>query len=90
MQRKIHLERQIGKDILRQKRRGKNIEKFDAVAFLLARDGRLRSSFSPHKLSGEYEGLWECHIEHDWLLIYKINEEVVVLAHTGTHADLFE
>jgi mRNA interferase YafQ len=44
----------------------------------------------PHKLSGEYEGLWECHIESDWLLIYKITSAEVILARTGTHADLFE
>jgi mRNA interferase YafQ len=90
MHRKFSVERRFEKDILRQKRRGKNIEKLDAVAFLLTRDARLPSSFYPHKLSGKYEGLWECHIEHDWLLLYEINDEEVMLIRTGTHSDIFE
>lgn len=90
MQRKFSTERRFEKDILRQKRRGKNLEKMDIVTFILARDGKLTASFSPHKLSGAYEGLWECHVEHDWLLIYKINDKEVILVRTGTHSDLFE
>lgn len=43
----------------------------------------------PHKLSGEYAGLWECHIESNWLLIYVITDEGVFLARTGTHENLF-
>lgn len=43
-----------------------------------------------HKLHGKYAGLWECHIENDWLLVYEINDEEVILARTGTHSDLFE
>lgn len=81
---------QFDKDVRRIKRRGKDIEKLIAVTFLLEKDGRLTYGFRPHKLSGEYEGFWECHIEHDWLLIYEINDEVVILARTGTHSDLFE
>lgn len=90
MHRKINTERRFDKDLLRQKNRGKNIEKLGKITYLLRRDGRLPLSFSPHKLSGEYEGLWECHIEHDWLLIYEINDEEIVLICTGTHSDLFE
>ena len=40
-------------------------------------------------LSGAYLGLWECHVEPDWLLVYDVSEELVELAATGTHADLF-
>lgn len=43
-----------------------------------------------HKLHGEYEGCWECHIEFDWLLIWKYDGEDIVLVRTGTHTDLFE
>lgn len=81
---------QFDKDVSRIKRRGKDIEKLIAVTFLLEKDGRLAYRFRPHKLSGEYEGCWECHLEYDWLLIYKIKDEVVILFRTGTHADLFE
>ena len=44
----------------------------------------------PHKLSGEYEGFWECHIENNWLLIYGCTPETLLLIRTGSHADLFE
>jgi mRNA interferase YafQ len=47
-------------------------------------------SAHPHKLSGEWEGFWECHIQSDWLLIYAVTETHLHLARTGTHADLFE
>ena len=43
----------------------------------------------PHKLSGEYDGLWECHIENNWLLIYNFNDTEIILFRTGTHEDLF-
>lgn len=43
-----------------------------------------------HQLSGEWKGVWECHIEPDWLLIYSVTPNEVVLIRTGTHSDLFE
>ena len=45
----------------------------------------------PHKLSVSYEGLWECHIKGDWLLIWQQNdtELILIMTDTGTHADLF-
>jgi mRNA interferase YafQ len=43
-----------------------------------------------HPLKGEWKGYWDCHIEPDWLLIYKLTDDEVRLARTGTHADLFE
>ena len=70
--------------------RGKDREKFVAVAYLLAHDGRVTSAYRPHKLHGQWAGHWECHIESDWILVYKITDAEVILARTGTHADLFE
>jgi mRNA interferase YafQ len=43
-----------------------------------------------HPLKGEWRGYWECHVAPDWLLIYKMTDEEVLLARTGTHADLFD
>jgi mRNA interferase YafQ len=57
---------------------------------MLAEDGQLPEGYSPHTLSGEWKGVWECHIESDWLLIYVITQEEVVLLRTGSHADLFD
>ena len=47
--------------------------------------------YHPHKLSGKFEGLWECHIKSDWLLIWQQNdtELVLIMTDTGTHTDLF-
>lgn len=55
---------QFDKDVRRIKRRSKDIEKLIAVVFLLEKDGRLAYRFRSHKLSGEYEGCWECHLEY--------------------------
>lgn len=60
-----------------------------AVVELLAEDGALSAAYRPHKLSGEWKGVWECHIEPDWLLIYDVTPNEVLLIRTGTHADLF-
>jgi mRNA interferase YafQ len=43
-----------------------------------------------HALTGNYKGRRECHIEPDWLLIYKLDGEMLILERTGSHADLFE
>ena len=51
----------------------------------------LPMQYHPHKLSGKFEGLWECHIKSDWLLIWQQNdtELVLIMTDTGTHTDLF-
>ncbi len=76
-------------DVTQQKRRGKDIEELIAAVELLAEQGTLPSAYQPHKLSGEWSGASECHIEPDWLLIYTVTQEEVLLIRTGTHADLF-
>ena len=43
-----------------------------------------------HTLSGNWNGYHECHIQTNWLLIYKLKDDVIVLVRTGTHSDLFE
>lgn len=80
----------IKRDYKRLLSRGKNLVKLDQAAQLLSRTGLLPVNYQPHKLSGKYDGLWECHLEQDWLLIYDITEKEVILHRTGSHADLFE
>ncbi len=77
------------KDLKRQKKRGKDLAKLDAALRDLQQNGELRASYGPHKLSGEWNDLWECHIEPDWLLIYDVNDAEVQLIRTGTLSDLF-
>ena len=87
--RRIAQRRQFRNDLKRQKRRGKDIEDLIAAVDLLAEYGSLPVSYRPHQLSGEWRGVWECHIEPDWLLIYDVTDEEVRLIRTGTHSDLF-
>ncbi len=81
--------RQFRNDLGRQKRRGRNIEELIAAVELLAEDGAVPAAYRPHQLSGEWKGVWECHIESDWLLIYEVTATEVLLIRTGTHSDLF-
>jgi mRNA interferase YafQ len=88
--RRITQRRRFREDLKRQKRRGKDIEDVVAAVELLAETGMLPEAYRPHKLSGEWKGVWECHIDADWLLIYDITPAEVLLIRTGTHSDLFE
>jgi len=87
--RRIAQRKQFRVDLMRQKRRGNNLEDLIAVVELLAEEGTLPPAYRPHRLSGEWSGVWECHIEPDWLLIYIVTGQEVLLIRTGSHADLF-
>ena len=89
--RRIEFGSAFKRDHKRMMRRGASSEKIDAVLALLMKDEPLPARHRPHRLSGEWRGFWECHIEPDWLLIYDLDDpEVVALHRTGTHSDLFE
>jgi mRNA interferase YafQ len=77
------------KDVKRQKKRGSDLEKLADVAELLALSGALPSHYRPHPLTGDWKGVWDCHIEPDWLLLYDVTDTEVILFRTGTHSDLF-
>ena len=79
------------KDLKLAIRRGYKIELLENVVNLLASGKKLEPKYKDHELSGEFLGLRECHITPDWLLVYQIfdNELVLYLSRTGTHSDLF-
>lgn len=79
------------KDVKKAKIRGYDISKLASIIERLSRGEKLDLKYYDHGLSGDYEGYRECHIESDWLLIYKINNEklFLLLTRTGTHSDLF-
>ena len=79
------------KDLKRCMRRGYNENLLKKVIKLLADGKPLPAKYKAHKLKGEYEGCWECHITSDWLLIWQQNdtELILILTDTGTHSDLF-
>ncbi|MBI3419372.1 MAG: type II toxin-antitoxin system YafQ family toxin [Proteobacteria bacterium] len=86
----LHTSSQFRKDFKLAEKRGKDMRKLQAILDLLATDTALPSRCRPHKLSGDYAGYWECHIEPDWLLIYHIGLQIIELARTGTHSDMFD
>jgi mRNA interferase YafQ len=78
------------KDIKRIIRRGYRFDHFNAIVTAIRLSERLPVAPRPHPLKGEWKSYWECHIAADWLLIYRATDAEVLLARTGTHADLFE
>ena len=79
------------KDLKRIAKRGYDISLLTEVIKKLANGERLPEKNKDHALSGDYSGYRECHITPDWLLIYEIeNDELILyLTRTGTHSDLF-
>ena len=88
---KIVASRKCQIDFKKALKRGLKESLLKDVALLLEKSGNLPPKFKSHKLSGKYNGLWECHIQPDWLLIWDQDEEVrlITLLRTGTHSDLF-
>jgi mRNA interferase YafQ len=85
----LRLASAFNRDLKRVERRGYNRALLEAVVNALRRDEELPAARRDHPLKGEWKGWRECHIQPDWLLIYKATNTEVLLARTGTHADLF-
>lgn len=81
--------RQFEKDVKRSSRRGKEMEKFKLIGRVLLAGKPLDSLHRDHRLIGNFQGRRECHIESDWLLIYKIEETRIIFERMGSHSDLF-
>ena len=77
------------RDAKRMQKKGYNRELFSKLINKLKKDINLPTSYRAHKLKGKWTGYWECHVAFDWLLIYKIEDNEIVLYRTGTHQDLF-
>ncbi len=71
------------------KRRGKDLDKLKIVIELLLHDRELPIALRGHELTGQWKGTRDLHIEPDWLLLYEISDEELVLIRTGSHSDLF-
>ena len=83
---------QFKKDLKLAKKQNKDLDKLFEVVNTLADGGTLDSKYRDHDLSGDYKGARECHIEPDWLLVYEIREDVLVLMlyRLGSHSGLFK
>ncbi len=82
--------KQSDHDLKRMLKRGKNSDKIKSVISKLINEQKLEPKYSDHKLIGNYEGRRECHIEPEWLLIYKLEEDAIIFERTGSHWDLFK
>lgn len=80
------------KDLKLAQKQHKNLDKLFEVVGILAEGGTLNPGYHDHELSGVYKGTRECHIEPDWLLIYEIRDDVLVLMlyRLGSHSELFK
>lgn len=90
---KVVATRKMRKQLKLIKRRQKNPDKMDAVVEILASGEQLPAKYHDHALSDsrKYKDCRECHIEPDWLLVYRIDhgELILILVETGSHSDLF-
>ena len=80
---------QFKRDIKRIEKRNKDMKKLKDVMKLLAAGETLDKKYRDHELIGNYAKRRECHIEPDWLLIYKTGQSSIIFERTGSHADLF-
>ena len=82
---------QFKKDVKLAQKRGYNINLLTDVIKTLANGETLDAKYRDHQLSGNYGSFRECHIQPDWLLIYAIEDDTLILylSRTGTHSDLF-
>ena len=92
MKYEIKFTSQFKKELKIAEKQGKDLEKLFVVIEKLANGEMLESKYRDHSLHGNYKGCRECHIDPDWLLIYEIIDDVLVLMlyRLGSHSDLFE
>ena len=82
---------QFKKDLKRIRKRGYDLSKLDDSLQKLRAEESLPEKNRDHDLAGDYKGFRECHVESDWLLVYAVDNEKIILTAscTGTHSDLF-
>lgn len=86
----IRQTKKFKRDLKLARKRGYNLDLLDAVVEKIARGEKLPERYCDHALTGDWLGFRECHIKPDWLLIYRIENELLLLMlwRTGTHSDL--
>lgn len=91
MKLEVVLSNQFKKDLKLISKRGYNLDLLDSIVEKLANQIPLEARHRDHSLTGNYAGFRECHILPDWLLVYRIEDDEILLflSRTGTHSDLF-
>ena len=87
----IEMSTKFKKDFKLIEKRGYDVSLLLKVVQMLANGEQLPEQYKDHALKGDYISYRECHIQPDWLLIYRVEKDILVLAltRTGTHSDLF-
>jgi len=80
---------QFKKDFKKVRSRGKDLEKLKSLVRTISTGDPLESRHHDHPLSGKWTGSRDCHVEPDWVLIYRIDGDSLYLERTGSHSDLF-
>ena len=79
---KIRVHRLFKKDLKRIERRGYNLDLLRTTVSFLAEQKTLPEKYKDHRLTGDYTGYRECHITPDWLLVYRIDRDQLILVPT--------
>ena len=87
--RQIEYSGQFKRDLKRTKKRGKDMEKIKVPMRLLIDGFDLPEAYLDHPLKGNWKGCRDLHIEPDWILIYRLQDDALRFERTGTHSDLF-
>jgi mRNA interferase YafQ len=85
-----HYTTQFKKDFKRIKKQNKDPDQLKIVIKKLVEGKKLEPKYSDHPLSGNWKGHRDCHIGSDWILIYRIEDENLILERTGSHSELFK
>lgn len=82
---------QFSRDLKRAKKQNRDLDELFEIVDVLANGGTLSVKYHDHELSGKFKGTRECHVSPDWLLVYEIYKDVLVLMlnRLGTHSELF-
>jgi mRNA interferase YafQ len=80
---------QFKKDYKRAIAQGRDIKALRDMLTLLAREDKLPGQYKDHPLRGDWNQSRDCHIKADWVLIYRITGDTLILARMGSHSELF-
>lgn len=91
MKYEVKFTNQFKKDLKLARKQGKDINRLYSVIEKLADEKPLAQKFRDHELGGNFKGCRECHVEPDWLLVYELMDDILVLMlyRVGSHSTLF-
>ena len=86
----IHYTSQFKRDYKRVKKQDKDVEKLKNIIEILISGKHPTPNYKDHPVIGGWKGCRDCHIEPDWILIYKFVRDTLILERTGSHSELFK